>query len=151
MLTTNLSLIQLSSFKQISFESKKIFIDKDSILTALCRCKSLLRVLNKECKHTHDLTWMWIALDLCCINCSPTPLIMSLCTLSHRPSWWSCDLEQPLYNWKCKRGGLIKVSCPRVLVVLDHPVAVENPCWTIFQKVYSDLLNFCAWVEPWVA
>jgi hypothetical protein len=44
------------------------------------------------------------------------------------------------------------VSCPRVLVALDHPVTVESPCWTIFQQTLSPLLHLsCAWVEPWVA
>ena len=85
MLDTNLSLRPLSSFTQTSFESKKIYMAKDSILTALCLCKSLFRVLYKECKHTHNSTSMWIALDLSCINKNPTPLILSLCTLSHRP------------------------------------------------------------------
>ena len=32
--------------------------------------------------------------------------------------------------------GLIKVSCPRASVALDHPVAVESPYWTIFQQDY---------------
>jgi hypothetical protein len=59
-----------------------------------------------------------------------------------------------LYSWNCKWGGLIIASCPRVLVALDHPVAVESPCWTIFQQALSALLHLlclCAWVEPWVA
>ena len=28
------------------------------------------------------------------------------------------------------------MSCLRVLVVLDHSVAVESPCWMIFQQVF---------------
>ena len=44
------------------------------------------------------------------------------------------------------------MSCPRVLIALDHPVTVESPCWTIFQQALSALLHLsCAWVEPWVA
>ena len=46
------------------------------------------------------------------------------------------------------------MSCPRALVALDHPVAVESPYWTIFQQVFSALLHSlypCAWVESWVA
>ena len=48
------------------------------------------------------------------------------------------------------------MSCPRASVALDHPVAVESPCWTMFQQVFSALLHSlylypCAWVEPWVA
>ena len=46
------------------------------------------------------------------------------------------------------------MSCPRALVALDHLVAVESPCCTIFQQVFSALLHSlypCAWVEPWVA
>ncbi len=64
------------------------------------------------------------------------------------------DLVWPLHHWKCEQGGLIKVSCPRASVALDHPVAVESPCWTIFQQDFSALLHSlypCAWVESWVA
>ncbi len=46
------------------------------------------------------------------------------------------------------------MSCPRASVALDHPVAVESPCWTIFQQVYFcfvALITACAWVESWVA
>ena len=39
-----------------------------------------------------------------------------------------------LYTCSCERGELIMVSCPRVSVVLDHPVTVECPCWTMFQQ-----------------
>ena len=85
MLDTIFSLRWLSSFTQTSFESKKIYMAKDSILTALCLCTFLSRALYKECKHTHDLTQMWVALDLCRINKNLTPLILSLCTLSQRP------------------------------------------------------------------
>ena len=72
MLDTILTLIP---FTQTSFESKKIYMNKDSILTALCLWTSLFRILYKECKHTCDSTWMWVALDLCCINKSPISLI----------------------------------------------------------------------------
>ena len=64
------------------------------------------------------------------------------------------DLVWPLHNWKCEQGGLMNVSCPRASVALDHPVAVESPCWTIFQQDFSALLHSlypCAWVESWVA
>jgi hypothetical protein len=94
---------------------------QDSILTVLCLC-TVFRILYKECNHTHDLTWMWVALDSCGVNNSPTSLISSWSTLSHQPSLWPCDLVQPLYNWKCIRGGLIIAFCHRVSVVLDHPV-----------------------------
>jgi hypothetical protein len=58
-----------------------------------------------------------------------------------------------LYNCSCKRGDRIIVSCPMVLVALDHPVTVECPCWTIFQQGLSELLHLlcrCAWVDFWV-
>ncbi len=146
MIDTILTLTPLSSFSQPSFKSKKIYMAKDFILTALGLWTSLFRILYKECKLTHDLTQTWVYLYLCCINNRPAPLI--------RRSQWAYDLVQPLYKWKCKKGGLIIVSCLRVLVVLDHTVAVESPCWTILQHVLSDLLHLlhlCAWVEPWVA
>ncbi len=44
---------------------------------------------------------------------------------------------QPLYNEKFEGGGLIIVSCPRVLVVLDHPAPVELPIGWYFGKVLS--------------
>ena len=68
MLVIIFSLRQLSSFTQTSFESKMIYMAKDSILTALCLCMSSFRVLYKECKHTCDSTRMWVALDLCHIS-----------------------------------------------------------------------------------
>ena len=46
------------------------------------------------------------------------------------------------------------MSCPRASVALDHPVAVESPCWTMFQQDFSALLHTfypCAWVESSVA
>jgi hypothetical protein len=46
-----------------------------------------------------------------------------------------------LYTCGCERGELIKVSCPRVSVVLDHPVTVEYPYWTVFQQGLSALLH----------
>ena len=64
------------------------------------------------------------------------------------------DLVWPLHHWKCEQGGLIKVSCPRTSVALDHPVAVESHVGWSFSKFISALLHSlysCAWVEPWVA
>ena len=154
MLDPILSVWPFSSFTQTSSESMKIYKAKDSILTVLCLCTSLFRVLYKECKHTLDLTWMWVALDLCQ---STTVLHHGSFPDEHHltnPSYGLDDLVQPLHNWKCERGGLIIVSCPRALVALDHPVAVESPCWMIFQQVFSaslHLLYLCAWVEPRVA
>ena len=46
-----------------------------------------------------------------------------------------------LYTCSCERGELIMVSCPRVSVVLDHPVTVECPCWTVFQQGLSAFLH----------
>ncbi len=46
------------------------------------------------------------------------------------------------------------MSCPRVLVVLDHTVAVEHSCWKIIEQVSSALLHLpylSARVKPWVA
>ena len=54
-----------SSFTQTSSESKKMFMAKDSILTVLCLCTSLFRVLYKGCKHTRDSTRTWVALNSC--------------------------------------------------------------------------------------
>ena len=122
-----------SSFTQTSSESKKMYMAKDSILTVLCLCTSLFRVLYKECKHTHDSTRTWVALNSC-----QSTIVLHYGFFpdehhSHQPWLWSWYLVQPLHNWKCEQGGLIIVSCPRASVALDHPVAVESPCWTIFQ------------------
>jgi hypothetical protein len=38
------------------------------------------------------------------------------------------------------RGELFVVFCPIVLAVLDHPVAVEFPCWTMFKRVFLQCL-----------
>jgi hypothetical protein len=86
MLDVIISLRPLSSFTQTSFEFKKVGMAKDSILTVLCLCTSLFRSLYKECKHTRDSTRMWVALDSCHINNSPTPLIPLDVLLYHRPS-----------------------------------------------------------------
>jgi hypothetical protein len=60
----------LSSFTQISFESKIVYMAKDLILAFLCLCTSLLRILYEECKHTLDSTWTWVSQDFCCRNVS---------------------------------------------------------------------------------
>ena len=54
-----------SSFTQTCPESKNIYKAKDSILTVLCLCTSLFRVLYEECKHTRDSTRTWVALNSC--------------------------------------------------------------------------------------
>ncbi len=106
----------------------------DSILTVLCLCTSLFRVLYKEYKHTRDLTRTWVAL-----NSSQSTIVLhyGIFPYDHHLTNHSYGLDdslQPLHNWKCEQGGLIKVSCPRASLALDHPVAVESPCWTIFQQ-----------------
>jgi len=70
----------MSSFTQTSSESRKIYMAKDAVLTDLCLCTSLLRVLYKKCKHTRDLTRMWVALNLVVstINNGPTQLILPI-------------------------------------------------------------------------
>jgi hypothetical protein len=72
-------------------------------------------------RHEHGYLWTFVVSTIVLQNWF---FPYALCLIGHE---WLCDLAQPLYNWKCKRGGLIKVSCPRVSVVLDHPVAVEIP------------------------
>ena len=140
-----------SSFTQTSSESKKMYMAKDSILTVLCLCTSLFRVLYKGCKHTRDSTWMWVALNSC-----QSTIVLHYGFFpdehhSHQPwlwSWWFGMTSSQLKMWTRK------VSCPRALVALDHPVAVESPCWTIFQQDFSALLHSfypCTWVESWVA
>ncbi len=116
-----------SSFTQTPSESKKMYMAKDSILTALCLCTSLFRFLYKECKNTCALTQMWVALNSCQ---STIVLHYWLFPDEHHltnHSYGFDDLVQPLHNWKCEQGGLIIVSCPRASVALDHPVAVESP------------------------
>ncbi len=54
-----------SSFTQTSSEFKKMIMAKDSILTVLCLCTSMFRVLYKGCKHTRDSTRTWVALNSC--------------------------------------------------------------------------------------
>ena len=92
MLDAIISLRPLSSFTQTSFESKKIVMAKDSILTVLCLYTSLFRILYKECKHTRELTQTWVALNSSCVNKSPTPLIPLdvLCLVDHHsgPTIW---------------------------------------------------------------
>ena len=142
------------SFTQTSFESKKIYMAKDSILTVLCLCTSLFRVLYKECKHTCDSTQTWVALNSCqstrVLHYEFFPSEHHLTNHNHGLD----DLVQPFHDCKCERGGLIIVSCPRASVSLDHPVPVESPCRMIFQQDFSALLHSlypCAWVESWVA
>ena len=86
MLDAIFSLRRLSSFTQTSFESRK-FTWLRILLTALCLCTSLFRKLSKECKHTRDSTRMWVTLDSCQINNSPTPLIPLDVLLYRRPLW----------------------------------------------------------------
>ncbi len=45
----------------------------------------VVQKLYKECNNTRDSTQTWAALDLCCINISPTPMIPHWFTLSHKP------------------------------------------------------------------
>ncbi len=143
-----------SSFTQTSSESKKIEMAKDSIFTVLCLCTFLFRVLYKECKHTRDSTWTWVALNCCqSIIVLHYGFFLDEHHLTNHGSGLD-DLVQPLHTWKCEWGGLIKVSCHRASVVLDHQVAVESPCLKIFRQVFSALLHSfypCAWVDPWVS
>ena len=121
-----------SSFTQTSSESNKMYMVKDSILTVLCLCTSLFRVLYKGCKHTRDSTQTWVALN----SCQSTIVLHNGFPDEHHlinHGYGLDDSVQPLHNWKCEQGGLIIVSCPMASVALDHPVAVESPGWTIFQ------------------
>ena len=127
---------------------------KDSILTDLCLCTSLLRVVYKGYKHTRDSTQTWVALNSCQ---STIVLHYGFFPDEHHltnHSYGLDDLVLSLHNWKHEQGGLIKMSCRRASVALEHPVAVESPCWMIFQQDFSALLHSwypCAWVESWVA
>ena len=48
------------------------------------------------------------------------------------------------------RGELFVASCPRVVVVLDHPVTFECPCWTMFKRVMLQcLLMVLYFIDFW--
>ena len=87
-----------SSFTQTSSESKKIYMAKDSILTVLCLCTSLFRVLQKECNHSLDLIQTWVALNSCqstiVLHHGFFPDDHHLTNLSYGLD----DLVQPLHN-----------------------------------------------------
>ena len=75
-----------------------------------------------------------VALDCCCLTivlhqCFFLMYLSSLAMVEALMTQYNL-----LYNCSCERGDLIILSCPRISVVLDHPVTVECPCWAVFQQ-----------------
>ena len=89
------------------------------------------------------LVWQIVALAKV-IHFVPWAMLVALMT------WYSL-----LNNCSCERSMLIMMSCPGVLVLLEHPVTGECLCWTIFQQLfplhYCTCYNFCVGVDYWVA
>ncbi len=116
---------------------------KDLVFT-FCVYALLCSEFYKECKYIHNLTWTWITVDPC-----QSPWILPWFMQSHRPWLWIDDLVQPLYKWQCEGGERIIVSCPRVLVAIDHPVTVESAIRWSFSKFFLNCCTlFCEWVDP---
>ena len=90
-------------------------------------------------------TQTWVALD-----CYLTVILHQWfffdvpCRIGHDRSF--DDLVQPLHTCSHERGELIMASCPRDLAVLDHPVTVVCPCWTVFQQGLSALLHLLSFL-----
>jgi hypothetical protein len=125
----------------------KFFYDCRFICIMLCLCYSSFRCLHGESRYTTYSTWVGVTLDY--VDVSNYILTQTIAlflyflklAMVHRCSFLALQLSTTFSTMSTVRGELFVVSCPRVLVVLNHPVTVECPCWMIFKASVSAVLH----------